>query len=99
MDPVGVCAWTTMPGTGTVMTGGVWFFTLIVKCASPFVPTWVVAEQSTSVGPMGKVDPEAGTHVTGKATPSNGSFAVGGVYVMTAPAGLVASTSRAGGTL
>src|SRR5437762_6218184 len=36
MDPVGVCAWTTMPGTGTVMTGGLWFFTLIVKCASPF---------------------------------------------------------------
>src|SRR5215831_19468863 len=82
---------------GTVITGAVVSLTVTVNDAEATLPALSDAVHVTVVVPSGKVDPDAGVHVTGT-TPSTSSSA-DAVYVTTAPAGLVASAVMFAGTV
>jgi hypothetical protein len=87
-----ITPFTVEPLDGEVIdtVGAVVSLTVTVKLPFAVLPDESVAEQLTVVVPRGKVEPEAGVHVTVTA-PSTSSVAVA-VYVTTAPDELVAST-------
>src|SRR6185437_4663441 len=81
---------------GTVIRGGVWSATMTWKVVEAEWPLGSLAEQVTSVDPIGNVEPEAGVQLTAT-TPATASVAVGFVYVTTVPPGAAfAFTSGAG---
>ena len=78
-------------GAGRASAGGVVSTTCTTKVVGVATfPCASWAEQITVVFPSGKVDPDAGEHVTGS-VPSTMSVAAGFVYNTAAPAALVAS--------
>jgi hypothetical protein len=92
--PPGIVAGTAM-SAGTVTVGAAPGSTVTVNDVLPETPSCAVAVQLTVVGPIGKVEPDAGVQVTGSVTPPpTGSVAVGNVYVTTAPLALVAFAVR-----
>jgi hypothetical protein len=64
--------------------------TVTVKLEDEVLPRVSLAAHVIVFVPSGSVDPEGGTHVTGRAL-STASLADGAVYVMTAPDALDAS--------
>src|SRR5262245_24388016 len=77
-------------GDTKVIVGAVVSRTVTKKIAVAVFPAASVAEHVTLVIPSANVLPEAGAHVTGR-VPLTRSFAVGGVQVVDAPEGPVAS--------
>ena len=77
-------------GVRLTIVGSVVSRTVMIAVSVSVLPELLVAEQVTSVAPIGNIEPEAGTHVTGR-VPSNGSVADAS-KVTIAPAGPVAST-------
>ena len=59
---------------GTATTGATLSRTVTGNTTLAVSPAWFVAEQLTIVRPIGKMEPDAGAHVTG-VTPSTGSIA------------------------
>src|SRR5206468_4708968 len=72
-------------------TGGAVSRTVTPNTAAPTLPCASLAEQFTSVLPIGAIEPDGGTQTTGTA-PSTMSSAAGGVHHACAPAGPVASS-------
>jgi hypothetical protein len=96
MAPVGpVEGRTRFPGN--VRVGPVVSCTVTVKLPVDVLPCVSLAEHVTVVVPIGNAEPDAGVHVTGRG-PSMASVAVA-VNVATAPAPLVASTTRFAGSV
>jgi len=82
---------------GNESTGGVVSWTLIVKIADAELPCPSVAVQVTVVVPRANTPPDVASQVT-TSEPSTMSVAVAAPNVTVAPAALVASTIRLGGT-
>src|ERR671911_571060 len=94
--PLGPVA-SAMMSAGTVTTGSVVSWTVMVKLGLPVLPALAVAEHSTVVFASGKVSPELASQVAASA-PSTRSSAVASSKVTAAPLGPVASAMVAGGS-